>query len=493
MLGKLFWRRPVKTVGEIQELSDLLTSLQEEPTLQVAVIENSIRRIARSEDYGMLERVVDILAKNNAYRGLHSLLVSSVDSPLTLESLARYKSIFFDIYKSRLTPEQKIRFADYSLEIDSGSMGFGLRGLVLLDGLEGIQDRIKAIVTNPKFYESYPVTAVIKAIQTENYEAVGLTFAHLRKAAAYELSSKENEEISKLRRTIMRPDEMEKGRIMSEVRQQVESLGRVVLEHYSPSMQKIYAGLNDLLAGMREPQKAFEAVGDAFLTKIQREGSAAPDDIYGLAVEYFVLSGNKDKLMQASKVANQVKDELPRAYSTSIAAFRGFKALLTKFTIDDTVRQEVLAGLKETFRPFWIYANFPQGAIEAAELTGDFTALQDNFYQSLEKNVLHNAVYHALRRNNAVDDARIIQIAEDYLRAHQLTPQCDGQLKRVMNFADIGLDRRIDPTLIINAIQQVGLKSKDAIAGFDYLEQRGLLTPAQENVYELALASQRKS
>ena len=481
------WGKPVAKESGLHELSDLLTELQEEPTLQVAVIENSIDKIASSYDSGLLERVVRILAKNNAYRGLHILFTYSVVVDTT--PTVRFKPQL-ELFKVNLTPEQKISFADYLVSLNDGKML--LEALSLLDGLNGVQDRIRSIVTNPKFYERYPVSAVRAAIKAEDYEAVGVTFAHLRKANAYEHSSREDTEIRELRQSLI-PQDLIQDRlieIMSEVRQHVQSRGRVVLAHYSSPQQKVYTGLNDLLASMREPKRAFEAVGDAFLARIQREGSAASDDIYGLTIEYFVLSGNTGKLLQAAKMANQVKD-LPRGYSTSIAAFRGFKALLTLFNIDDAIRQEVLAELKETFKPFWIYAHWPQAAIETTEVAGDLIPLRDNFYQSFEKQIAVNGkVYAALKRHNAVDDAKIIGIAEEYLKTHPIRWGSEGELERVLKFAELVKDKNIDPALVISAIAQAGLKSGDAEAGFKYLHQRGLLNPPQLRLY--ALVDQRK-
>ncbi|MFC1730882.1 hypothetical protein ACFL6I_11160, partial [candidate division KSB1 bacterium] len=460
---------------DVEELSDLIQSLQDEPVMQCAVIEQNAFDISAYGTDELIDYALNILSDNSHYRGITAMT---------------YDKKFVERVK-KLPDEKRIGLASHIIENHKYHQKTALE---ILEGIAGEAEKgmIRAVVSNSEFYCEFPIAAVKAAASIEDYELAAKKFVYLRKEWGY---SGKNQEIREFKESIV--GDMERYDKMNSLiyeageagnKEEEESLKKEQRENW----KNIITGFNDLLRTMDNPEKAFEAVGEAFM---EYEERVSTDEYrkgdYNLAIEYFILSRNVSKIFDAAQKANGTK-ETPGVYTDSVAAFKGFKALLTDFyhspEMNDGLREKVIEELKETFRPYWAYSNSPALAIEAAEITGDYSALKDNFLHSPKRNSTPKAeVYKFLKEKGVISDDEIVKYVESYL-SEQLEKK-DPKFKRALEMADLVETQAVDRDLIAKMINHTGLGSArmwgdNAGSAFEYLKERGLITPGEKRVYE---------
>lgn len=488
-----------------ESIDALISRLAPDPSLQCAFIASRVEDIAQSGSMPLIDHAITILASNHHYEGLMSLWRGSIDQRIVLEQIENIKmektkkSLPEEVYASsdekmqgifdqflRLPLDERRGLAHYFLGQTHKYLGcYGQETLQFLQTLPDATADIKELVMAPHFYKQFPVTAVIAAVNLKDYEAMGRTFAHLRKTSCYTSSGYENHEIKELRTQIVGKERLAciSRLLRKDVKNEEE---RNAWDRESGQLHhQLIDGVNALLLKADDPLKAFEAVGDAFLVHEEHVNHERRVGDLSLALDYYLASQNIAKIFSTAQAANGTKGT-PRIYGNCVTAFKGFNALLNEFVIEESMREEVKRELGEAFRQFWSYHSNEESAIQAAELSQDFSALKENFLHSLDyKYPPHSRVYQVLKANNALADEEVMQRVVDYLRAHPVTKESNGEFPVALQFADL-IAPMLDKSMIVSSILSAGLNRRDiALAGFGYLERRNALSPQEQVVYAL--------
>lgn len=482
LLEKLGLRKPKRIIKtpkfNAAEISDLIRSLENEPSMQCAVIERRACDISFSKDEKLIDTAIRILADNSHYEGMHSFWYDEAGRKRLMQLSPQKRNEF----ASYLIDRHKECYVEIVMEVGRGVMGVPEK------------EKLKEVVSGMNFRSSNPITAVKSAVMTGNYDFVGLIFAFLRKESAYWSSSNENYETKKFRANQI---DVKRYQSLPKLMHDAESSGskeeaKVLREEADSLHKKLDEGYDALLEGMEDQKKAFEAVGEALLRYKENVNGEMREGDYRLAMEYLIKSGNAVKILKTAKKANTIeRKDIYYNRDVRKAAFDGFKALLTDLSrssdMTPEIKEEAMKGLKEAFMPEWAYREFPGLAIEAAVLTGDFTALRDNFYRIVERGYKADPeVYEFLKSMQAVDDSKIIEMINDYLKkelegkdgSRFNPPRIRDAIKTANLVSGMGIDRE----LLHQAIA-AGPGSSEMTAGFEYLEKRGMLTSGERRVY----------
>lgn len=130
----------------------------------------------------------------------------------------------------------------------------------------------------------------------------------------------------------------------------------------------------------------------------------------------------------------------------------------------------------------------------AAELLGDFESLRKFFLEDLAENRLYqyqaeeaNKVFKALAERNMVKTGDVVASIETYIANNIRGTQTVGDSIITLNVL-VPENRQVNREIFRAAIQAaLELKHKEeALAGLNYLKKCGLLTAAEERIYELA-------
>lgn len=282
-----------------------------------------------------------------------------------------------------------------------------LEALKIVEGFEEQVEIENNLINKPQFYQCYPVSAVKIAAKNENYDAIGVTFAHLREKGNW-FSNEENKEIKTLREEIIDMNEFQRVQSLTYEDDLQETKRDKRDKKVSEMYSEIIKGFNNLLYQMKKPEKAFEEVARTFRKNAR----------LSLAVEYAILSNNADLLFEISKDANLVSSA-PYIYEARPVAFKGLKALLVdeRFSINDETRSKVKEELAKTFDERWTYYSNKESAVEAAQLSGDYGFLKKNFLTSLERGDRpYKQVYDALINKQEITDSEIIKLVEERIK-----------------------------------------------------------------------------
>ncbi len=483
------FKRKEKKEEKLINLEELILSLESEPSLQSAVVEKYFGKVLNSKNENLIDRAILILAENSRYDRLTEKAI--LDRCVGL------------LYQEKILPQERIiHMAEYCLQKHKTETALNLLiDLFKESNMEEARQKIRNIITsnspysrNYKYYENRPVTAFKTAVAIEDYELIGLTFAYLRKEGSYISSSHENYQIKELRGSFIDPSKLSElcGR-SSRIEYKDKEKAKLLRDKEDRLWQRLIDGFNSLLLSVSNPKKAFEAVGDSFLNYSEFLNGEHSIGDYGLAIEYYISSENADKLYNASVEATLEHKEVlnpdcckyPHAkHSDYMAAFKGFKTILTKFDISDAMKANALKELKEKFGTYELYRFHPELARESAELMEDSSQLQANFYYGIERSGhIDVGAYNLLNEHRVLDNDKVLESLEIYLKTIKSNP--NGEFKRVLDIARLVPDKNIKRSLIIELIANSGLRADLAIEGFNYLKERGQAKPEDEEVYSL--------
>lgn len=418
---------------ELQEnFIDYFTRLKDNPQLLSKVLTQRISFIAKSDDEHLIDSVIDLYSQLGNLTQLRELYKRSLDDRIItsrIEEVGRNsfknivggfsysheekptevpKSAYEDTYRRRkylmskfkkLDTDQRIKLSDIILgDKQDKFLLYPMESLEIVKGLEKQIEIENNLIVRPQFYQKYPVTALKKSIENENYSAVGITFSYLRKKLG--ITPDENEEIKKFRE------------------------------------ERKY--FDDLIKEMKEPRRAFENISSQFRKSGER--------FY--AKLYASLSENADLLFDISKEANS-ETKTPSIYEDKLTAFMGFEELMTekeKFNLTSERISEIKTELAKTFEYPYLYSQNQAKAIRAAELSEDYTALRKNFIESLQNQIKSTqVVYNFLGKKGLINPRQIVDISENYINDNINDSE---KVLRALDFARLVQNHHIDDNII---------------------------------------------
>lgn len=420
---------------------NLIDRLKDNPILLAQSLTKRINDIALSDNSEWINATFDVYVKARSYDGLYKLWESSVDPRIIIAGIqetvssARLRGMGFGGYRQEeqikvpasayektrkrkdylinkfreLPKEHRIHLSNRFLgDKQEEYLLCPLEALKIVEGLEEQVEIENNLINKPQFYQCYPVTAVKIAAKNENYDAVGITFAHLREKGDYWFSNEENKEIKTLREELIDMNEFQRVQSLTHRddlhETERDKMNKKVSEMYSQMIE----GFNNLLYQMKKPEKAFEGVARIFRKNAR----------LSLAVEYAILSNNTDLLFEISKNANLVSST-PSIYEARPVAFKGLKALLVdeRFSINDETRSRVKEELAKTFDERWAYHSNEESAIEAAQLSGDYSFLKRNFLESFNRGDRpYQKVYDILITKQEISSSDVIRLVEEHIK-----------------------------------------------------------------------------
>ncbi|MEK6872152.1 MAG: hypothetical protein AABX16_04585 [Nanoarchaeota archaeon] len=512
-LLKLLMQKPASI-----DILDLIDKLKDNPILLAHSLHKRIEDIALSDNTQWINATFDAYVTAQDFKGLYDFWQQSIGPLITRASLeeavknVRLRGIgggysekesthvpekaYEDTKKRRdflmskfknLSPEQRITLSQTFLgDRQEEYLLCPREAMEIVQGLEQQVEIENNLITKPQFFQRYPVTAVKKAVKNENYDAVALTFAHLRKKGDYWSASEENHEIKALREKSIYFQQFQTAQQMigkmskennSDKRAQWETRARVY-------HAEIIDDFNDLVREMKEPKKAFGLIARTFSTMPKQYNDLNKIGEMPLAIEYALLSNDADLLFEISKSAN-AETRAPFIYEDRPAAFKGLKALLSdKYNLSDDRKTAIKKEISQTFADRYVYSNNEEKAVEAAKLSENYFELKHNFLETLErKNSPSQIVYDALIAHGDITSDNIMRIAEDHIRKNIK----DGrEIIRAIEFAGLISHKSLDAQLIEQAFVQGCVNyheyAKDAL---NYMTQHNLHTPATKAYMEI--------
>lgn len=258
-----------------------LESLKGSPHLLSKYLSKNIKSVAKSNYSRLIDRAVDVYVKLEEFDKLRELYEHSVDDRIVIakiEEIAEYvnnrvrgfgyipdrkitdvpinayedtdrrKDYLMSKFKE-LSPEQRIKLSNIFLGKEQNKrLDYPMESLEIIEGLEKQVEIEDNLIARPQFYQLHPVTALKKSIKNENYEAVGITFAYLRKKAAIS-GSEENVELREFKQD-----------------------------------NKNIINIDSLILEMKEPKKAFENISKEFLNMpLESSGMRSGEMFYAVS------------------------------------------------------------------------------------------------------------------------------------------------------------------------------------------------------------------
>lgn len=450
-----------------------LKPLEGNPQLLSKYLSRHIELIAKSNHRDLIDSAVNFYVSLEDFDKLRQLYESSVDSRITnarLEEICDHvknrvrgfgystsektKSVVpetaYQETKQRkdylmskfkeLSSGQRIKLSEIFLgDKQDEYLIYPMESLEIIEGLEKQVEIENNLIIRPQFYQIHPVTALKKSIKNENYEAVGITFAYLRKKVAIS-GSEENEELREFKQN-----------------------------------DKNIINMNSLILEMKEPEKAFENISSRF----RKSG----EKFY--AILYASMTKNSDLLFDVSKDANSEK-RTPFIYEDRNSAFTGFQQLLTNNKFNLTLERilEIKSELAKTFDHPYVYSQNQIRAIEAAELSGNYASLRKNFVESLENQIKSSQiVYECLIKRDLINPKEVVDISEKHILENI---NDSAKVSRALDFANLVSTHHIDKELVNKLLLESSSNTELEKSVLSYMSSHNLHTESTKVYMKLS-------